>query len=122
VVTGSDTPIVPPSTQAYYGITFSKDGDYIYYVQGELNNPVSRTLYQVGTLGGAPRKVIENVTSPVSLSPDGTRLTFMRGNTASGETALVVANADGTGERPVAVRKVPNSFSPGGPSGRLTGS
>src|SRR5215813_10844775 len=35
VVTTSDTQIVPPSTQIYFGITFSKDGDYIYYVLGE---------------------------------------------------------------------------------------
>jgi serine/threonine protein kinase len=119
VVTTSDTQIVPPSTQNYYGITFSRDGDYIYYVQGDFNdfnNVGSRTLYQVGTLGGAPRKVIQPVNSPVTLSPDGTRLAFMRGYVASGETALVVVNADGTGERQVAVRKPPNSFSPGGPS------
>ena len=116
VATTSDTQIVPPSTQNYSGITFSKDGNYVYYVQGEFNNPVSRTLYQVGLLGGASRKLIETVHSPVSLSPDGTRLTFMRGNTASGETALIVANADGTGERQVAARKSPNNFSPGGPS------
>ena len=67
-------------------------------------------------LGGASRKMIENVSSPISLSPDGTRLAFMRGNVASGETALVVANADGTGERQVAVRKLPDGFSLGGPS------
>src|SRR5438876_3417507 len=42
----SDTQIVPPSQQNYNGITFSKDGDYIYYVLGELNNP-AHTLYQV---------------------------------------------------------------------------
>ena len=35
---------------------------------------------------------------------------------ATGETALVVANADGTGERQIAVRKSPNNFSRGGPS------
>ena len=116
VVTMSDTQIVPPSPQNYYGVTFSKDGNYIYYVLGEPNNPPTRTLYQVPVLGGASRKVIENVSSPVSLSPDGTRLAFMRGNAVSGETALVVANADGTGERPVAVRKLPNAFSGGGPS------
>ena len=116
VATTSDTQIVPPSPQTYSGITFSKDGNYVYYVQGEFNNPVSRTLYQVNLLGGASRKVIETVHSPVSLSPDGTRLTFMRGNIASGETALVVANADGTGERQIAVRKSPNNFSAGGPS------
>src|SRR5436190_5786833 len=100
VATTSDTQIVPPSQQNYYGITFSKDGDYIYYARGEPNNFL-RTLYQVPVLGGASRKVIENVNSPVSLSQDGTRLAFVRANVARGETALVVANADGTGERQV---------------------
>jgi Tol biopolymer transport system component len=114
VATTSDTQIVPPSQQNYYGITFSKDGDYIYYVLGEPNNPTTRHLYQVPALGGASRKLIENVASPVSLSPDGTRLAFMRGGPT--QTALVVANADGTGEKPVAVRKRPNTFSDGGPS------
>src|SRR5262245_4725293 len=116
VATSSDTQIVPPSLEYYFGITFSKDGNYIYYVQGPPTNARSRTLYQVGTLGGASRKVIESVNSPVSLSQDGARLAFIRGSTASGETTLVVANADGTGERQVAVRKAPNLFSPGGPS------
>ncbi len=115
VVTPSDTQIVPPSTQNYYGITFSKDGNYIYYALGELNNP-AHTLYQVSTLGGASRKIIENVASPITLSPDGTRLAFIRRNVASEETALVVANADGTGERQVAVRKVGEGFSRDGPS------
>src|SRR5438094_1330824 len=114
VATTSDTQIVPPSWQNYYGITFSKDGDYIYYVLGEPNNPATRALYQVSALGGASRKVIEHVESPVTLSPDGTRLAFVRGGPT--QTALVVANADGTGERPVAVRKLPNPFSTGGPS------
>jgi TolB protein len=67
-------------------------------------------------LGGPSRKIIENVASPITLSPDGTRLAFGRFIAASGEAALVVATADGTGERPVAVRKLPNNFSAGGPS------
>src|SRR3989441_4438531 len=112
----SDTQIVPPSQQNYYGITFSKDGNYIYYVMGESNNPTTRALYQVPLFGGASQKVIEQVASPVSLSPDGTRLAFTRFNAPRGETALVVANADGTGERQIAVRKLPNNFSTGGPS------
>src|SRR4030095_9541494 len=114
VVTASDTQVVPPSLQDYNGITFSKDGNYIYYVLGEPNS--LRTLYQVPVLGGASRKMIEGVTSPVSLSPDGTRLAFMRTSQLQGETALIVANADGTGERQVAMRKVPELFSAGGPS------
>jgi Tol biopolymer transport system component len=115
VTTTSDTQIVPPSTQNYNGITFSRDSNYIYYRLGESNLP-SRTLYQVPTLGGASRKVIENIASPVSLSPDGTRLAFVRVGAARGETALVVANADGTGERQLAVRNEPDRFSLGGPA------
>src|SRR5262245_43032662 len=117
VVTTSDTQIVPPSPQSYFGITFSKDGNYIYYTLGERNNP-ARTLYQVPALGGASRKVIENVSSPVSLSKDGTRLAFIRANLLRGETALVVSNADGTGERQVAVRKqaANTDYCSGGPS------
>ena len=114
VVTTSDKQIVPPSLQRYNGITFSKDGNYLFYVVGEPNNPF-RTLYHVPVLGGASRKVT-NVTSPVSLSPDGTRVAFTRVNQMSGETALIVANADGTGERQVAMRKVPAQFSGAGPS------
>jgi eukaryotic-like serine/threonine-protein kinase len=118
VTTTSDTQIVPPSPQNYFGITFSKDGDYIYYVLGEPNNP-ALTLCQVPTLGSASRKVIENVSSPVSLSKDGMRLAFIRADLLRGETALVVANADGTGERPVAERKQlanAGSYCNGGPS------
>jgi eukaryotic-like serine/threonine-protein kinase len=114
VATKSDTQIVPPSLQDYNGITFSKDGNFIYYVLGEPNS--LRSLYQVGLFGGASRKVIEGVTSPVSLSPDGTRLAFMRASQIRGETALIVANADGSGEREIAMRKVPELFSNGGPS------
>lgn len=116
VATTSDTQIVPPSQQDYYGITFSKDGNYIYYALGEPTRIFWRTLYQVPTLGGASRKVIENIASPVSLSADGTRLAFTRVDPLRGETALVVANVDGTGERQVAMRKLPNNFSSAGPS------
>ena len=115
VATTSDTQIVPPSTQIYTGITFSKDGDYIYYRLG-VRGLSAHALYQVPTLGGAPRKIIENVGTPITLSTDGARLAFVRVNVPRGETALVVANADGTGERQVAVRKSPNNFSSGGPS------
>jgi len=116
VATTSDTQIVRPSHQDYYGITFSKDGDYIYYALGEPARIFWRTLYQVPTLGGASRKVIENIASPVALSTDGTRLAFTRVDPLRGETALVVANVDGTGERQVTMRKLPNNFSSAGPS------
>jgi eukaryotic-like serine/threonine-protein kinase len=115
VATTSDTQIVPPSTQNFIGIAFSKDGDYLYYSRLEPNSS-GGALYQVPILGGASRKVIESVSSPVSLSPDGTQVTFLRTTSGGGESALVVANVDGTGERQLKVRKLPNNFSGGQPS------
>ena len=48
-----------------------------------------------------------------AVSPDGKRLAFVRGNLASkGESALIIANADGTGEQALATRRLPQSFSP----------
>lgn len=70
-------------------------------------------LYRVPALGGPPIKLLANVDSPVTFSPDGKRLAFVRGNIASkGESDLIIANADGTGEQALATRKLPQSFSP----------
>jgi serine/threonine protein kinase len=55
--TPSDVQIVPPADVQYLGLTFSRDGDYIYFVATEKDSPTSN-LYQVATLGGAPRRLI----------------------------------------------------------------
>ena len=55
------------------------------------------------------------VTSPVTLSPDGKQLAFVRPSPS--ESNLFVANSDGTGERKIASRKLPAYFSfVGGPA------
>ena len=109
VNTNSDVQIVPPTEVRYMGLTFSRDGDFVFYVASDKNNP-RPTLYQVPVLGGTPRKLISNVGSAVTFSPDGKRLAFTRQFTEQGEDGLMVANADGSGERRIAVRKFPNFF------------
>ena len=108
VETTSDTQIVPPTDEFFNGITFSRDGAYVYYVRG-VSNASQGALYQVPLLGGAARKLNDNVLSRVTLSPDGKRMAFKRAR-APGESLLVVTNSDGTGERVLAVRKLPNNF------------
>jgi Tol biopolymer transport system component len=89
------------------GLTFSPDGDSIYYVRGETGK-LFRRLYRVSVLGGEPQKIIEDVDTAVAVSPDGKRIAFRRHMTQTREDHLVVANEDGTGEEVVATRKAPS--------------
>jgi Tol biopolymer transport system component len=52
----------------------------------------------------------DTVDSKVTFSPDGKQLAFVRNSTERNESALMVANEDGSGERQLAVRKMTNGF------------
>ncbi len=108
VLTGSLVKIVPDLGAKIGGTTFSRDGEYIFYSLFDKDDPLG-TLYQVPVLGGVPRRVMAGVTSPVTFSPDGNQLAFVR--PASSESDLMVANIDGTGERKIATRRLPAYFS-----------
>ena len=100
--TSSSVQIAPPREADYNnGLTFSLDGNYIYDVREERKGPRNfGTLYEMPILGGAAKKLIFDVDSPVTISPDGKQLAFVRGR--GQETALVVVNVDGTSERKLA--------------------
>lgn len=115
VAATNNVQIVAPAPVRYGGISFSQDGNHIYYVvYDKMTNP--SLLYEVPALGGTPRRLLEDVDSPVTLSPDGKRFAFVRGYPATRETALVVANLDGTNEQKLATRKRPSHFSLNGPA------
>ena len=114
--TSSDVQIVPPSETRYVGVTFSNDGNYVYYVVYEKNAAIGY-VYQIPVLGGTPRKVIEDVDTPITFSADGKRFAWIRQFPNSGETALLIANADGSGERKIASRQRPERFTAGTPIG-----
>ncbi|MEK6282992.1 MAG: protein kinase [Acidobacteriota bacterium] len=107
----NDKVIVPPAPGGIFGIAFSRDGNDVYYALKQ--NLDSGTLYRIPTLGGTPVKILEGIDSPVSFSPDGKQLVLSRGNFPNlGESALVIANVDGSSERTLAVRKPPEHFAP----------
>jgi len=111
VSTANDKEIVPPSAVGFFGITFSPNGNDLYYaVKANLD---AGTLYRIPTLGGLPVKVLEKIDAPISFEPDGKRFVLVRGNYPNpGESALVIANVDGSNERTLAVRQRPDRFSP----------
>jgi eukaryotic-like serine/threonine-protein kinase len=105
VASTSEKEIIPPAEIRIMGLTFSPDGNLIYYTAAPKNN-MRGILYQVATLGGTPRKVLENVFGPASLSPDGKRLAFIRTSEGAQHIdALIVANTDGTAERTLTTKK-----------------
>ncbi|HXM36369.1 MAG TPA: protein kinase [Pyrinomonadaceae bacterium] len=113
VATSSNVQIVPPAgPDVLFGqSTFSPDGNYIYYLSTEKGR-VPGVLYQVPVLGGTSKKLLEDV-SRISFSPDGKRFAFERRYASGGEDAVMVVNADGSGEQKLAVRKHPDYFLPG---------
>jgi eukaryotic-like serine/threonine-protein kinase len=111
--TTSNVQIVPPAAVRYDGLAFAPDGNYVYYstypaARGGGSNIA--TLYQVPVLGGTPRRILEDIDSPVSFSPDGKRFAYLRGFQTAGETVVMLANVDGSGVTKFVTRKAPENF------------
>jgi serine/threonine protein kinase/Tol biopolymer transport system component len=115
VATASSVEIVPEADVIYRGLTFSPDGNYIYYVVQEGNNPI-QVLYQVPVLGGTPRKLLSDIDSPVTLSPDGAKLAFIRRVRGQREDVLMIADSNGSNQQKVATRAGSEFFQIAGPA------
>ena len=112
VATGSNTQIMPPAEVRYTGLTFTPNGDFLYFVRIEPDRPGVGFLYQVPVLGGTPRKLVEDVDSAVSFSPDGQQMVYLRNSSSEATSKLIVANADGSGERVLASLPLPGYSDP----------
>ena len=113
--TTSDVQIVPPAPVRYDGVTYSTDGDYVYYVTYELTGGVG-TLYRIAALGGVPQKILEDVDSRIAFSPDRSQFTFVRGAPETGTAWVMIANADGSDVRQLAQLPRPDIFSLNAPA------
>jgi len=103
IPTGSDQEIVPSNKDGFLGLIFSYDGNRIYFSS-------SGTLYEIPVLGGSAKKLLTDIDTAVTFSPDGKRMAFMRGVPSQSERLLIVAKADGAEEQILARHKLEDAF------------
>jgi serine/threonine protein kinase len=115
LATGSTAQVELGSPGEIKGLTFSPDGNYLYFVKRDESVGVG-TLFQVPSIGGTPHQIIVDVDSPITFSPDGKRFVFVRQVSKAQTSNLIVANADGSGEQSLAVLNNPAFFSGAGPA------
>jgi eukaryotic-like serine/threonine-protein kinase len=101
--------IADPDEVNYTGLTFTLDGEFVYYVRQRANENVG-VLSRVRVLGGSPEKLAEKVDTPITFAPDGRSYAFGRNDPAQGRSLLVIAKADGSGEKTLASHKLSDSF------------
>ena len=102
VATGSEVTVVPPQPGFFgSGAAFTPDGNYLYYPHRDPANPNNVNLYSVPSLGGTPRQVVSDVASAAAFSPDGKQIVYRRSLQETGQDQILIANADGSGERVV---------------------
>ena len=109
VATATNVQIVAPSKAAYAGLSFSPDSNYVYFASRPKDSVIG-VLYQMPALGGSPKKLLEDVDSRISFSPDRKEFVFVRNSNKGKETALFIANADGSAERKLASMQFPERY------------
>jgi eukaryotic-like serine/threonine-protein kinase len=107
IATDSIVTAVQPTNLNLQSVTFSPTGDYIYYCQTSTDFAIN-TLYQVPTLGGTPKKLIEDVDSSVTFSPDGKQFAFARHKSDTNEDVIFIVNAETLAMEPLISTKDTN--------------
>ena len=109
IATQSDTQIVAPGVRQISDPMFSPDGNYAYFRITQQESISAFDLLRVPVLGGAPAIIAKDVDSNPSFSADGQRVVYIRENDPEvGKWRLLLANADGSGEKTVLDQ--PNPF------------
>jgi Tol biopolymer transport system component/predicted Ser/Thr protein kinase len=92
VPTGSDTQVIPPSASPYSQPIFSPDGNYFYFLEGEI-------LHRSPLFGGNPQVLVRNVSSKITFSPGGKRIAYVRRDDPEvGQYRILAASLEGNDE------------------------
>jgi eukaryotic-like serine/threonine-protein kinase len=103
IPTRSNTQVVAPAPVSYIGLRFSPDGNYLYFVRSEIGSRSLHYLYRAPVLGGTPQKLVTDIDSNLTFSPDGRKFVYMLANNPKvGEYRLVIRSLEGSEEKTLA--------------------
>jgi serine/threonine protein kinase/Tol biopolymer transport system component len=107
VESGQTLRLIPERGMTFWSHVFTPDGNAIIFGEKSADDPKGG-LYSISTLGGAPRRLVSDIDSPPTFSPDGERMAFTRQEFPDpDQTALMVCRKDGTDVKPLAVFRRP---------------
>jgi eukaryotic-like serine/threonine-protein kinase len=117
--TNSDTQVVAPSPAPFYSLSFSADGNNLYFLQAGDKTGLFHVLFRAPVLGGTPKQLVRDVDAHPVFSPDGQRMIYARCNSPdANKCRWLSANPDGSGEQTLLIREggIPEwmSWSPDG--------
>ncbi len=119
--TGTNIEIIPLSDDIYLGLAVSPDGNFLYFSRVSKNAEKQADIYRTSIFGGVPQKIISETQGWLSISPDGTKVSFVRCYYRTEEycSLWIADSTDGKNEKMVASRPSPfrigdNEFSPDG--------
>jgi serine/threonine protein kinase/Tol biopolymer transport system component len=100
IPTHSNTQVVAPAAAEYQGLRFSPDGNYLYFSRSEPGSRSLKYLYRAPVFGGTPQKLVTDIDSNITFSPDGKRFAYLVGNDPKpGEYRLNIRSTQGSEER-----------------------
>jgi eukaryotic-like serine/threonine-protein kinase len=111
--TATYSDIAAASEVQYLGVSFTPDGNYVYFTRVENGTGM---LYRWALLGGAPVKIKERVDSPISFSPQQDRFAFVRFDKSTVSYFLMISTIDGSSEHVLATRQNGDALSIYGPA------
>lgn len=118
---GSNIEIIPPSENNYVGTKFSPDGKTLYFARASRQTNEPANIYKVSVFGGIPQKITTVSEGWFGISPDGTKMSFVRCPYRDDEfcSVWIADSSDGKNERKLAIHPRPfrigdNQISPDG--------
>ena len=103
IPTNSNTQVVPAAPVVYIGLKFSPDGNYLYFVRNEAGSNALHYLYRAPVLGGTPEKLVTDIDTNISFSPDGKKFVYGTGNSPKpGEYRVTIHSLESGEEKNLA--------------------